>query len=343
MSDEELIFETKGPAGIITLNRPKALNAVTLNMVRQMHPQLERWADDDRIHHVIIKAAGGKAFSAGGDIRALYDWGRARDAHFLKFYREEYLLNTCIKRFPKPYIALIDGIVMGGGVGVSIHGSHRVVGDGITFAMPETGIGLFPDVGGTYFLPRCPGEFGMFMGLTGARLKAPDCMHAGLGTHYVPSGRFVALEEALTSSEDIEEVLNGFSADFEQSQYDDLQGKIDEHFTKESVEAILESLSKDEDDWATKQASIMNTKSPTSQKIAFRQIRDGAKASFEECMRIEWRMVNRIYEGHDFFEGIRAVVIDKDNAPQWDPASLDAVREEVVEQYFAPLAEELPV
>ncbi|MGI9373665.1 MAG: enoyl-CoA hydratase/isomerase family protein [Hyphomicrobiales bacterium] len=343
MSDAELIFETKGPAGIITLNRPKALNAVTLNMVRQMHPQLERWADDDRIHHVIIKAAGGKAFSAGGDIRALYDWGKVRAPHFLTFYREEYLLNTFIKRFPKPYIALIDGIDMGGGVGVSIHGSHRVVGDGITFAMPETGIGLFPDVGGTYFLPRCPGEFGMFMGLTGARLNAPDCMYAGIGTHYVPSGRFVALEEALTSSEDIEEVLNGFSADFEASRYEVMQGAIDGHFGQGSVEAILDSLAGGDDEWAAKQTAVIGTKSPTSQKIAYRQIRDGAKTSFEECMKIEWRMVNRIYDGHDFFEGIRAVVIDKDNAPQWDPASLDEVRDEDVERYFAPLAEELPV
>ncbi|NNF78881.1 MAG: enoyl-CoA hydratase/isomerase family protein, partial [Rhizobiales bacterium] len=158
MSGQDVLFEVNNRAGVITLNRPKALNALTLGMVREMRPQLERWAEDDRVHQIIIKAAGDKAFCAGGDIRALYDWGLARNRNFLDFYREEYLLNTFIKRYPKPYIALIDGIDMGGGVGVSIHGSHRVATERLTFAMPETGIGLFPDVGGTYFLPRLPGE-----------------------------------------------------------------------------------------------------------------------------------------------------------------------------------------
>ena len=341
MSEPEVLFEVKNRAGVITLNRPKALNAVTLNMVREMHPQLERWADDDRIHQVIIKAAGDKAFSAGGDIRALYDWGRARRREFLDFYREEYLLNTFIERYPKPYIALINGIDMGGGVGVSIHGSHRVATEKLTFAMPETGIGLFPDVGGTYFLPRCPGEIGMYMALTGARLKAADALHAGLATHYVPSGRLTALEEALSSTDDVEEALKGFSAEFEPGQLEGLQEQIDQHFKAESVEAIMDSLQKDGGDWASKQLEIMSGKSPTSQKIAYRQMRDGAEASFEECMRIEWRMVNRIYDGHDFFEGIRAVVVDKDNAPNWKPATLAEVSADVVDAYFAPLDNEL--
>ncbi|MEM8647757.1 MAG: enoyl-CoA hydratase/isomerase family protein [Pseudomonadota bacterium] len=328
---------------MITLNRPKALNALTLGMVREMHPQLERWADDDRVEQVIIKATGNKAFCAGGDIRALYDWGRAGNDTFLTFYREEYLLNTFIKRYPKPYIALIDGIDMGGGVGVSIHGSHRVATERLTFAMPETGIGLFPDVGGTYFLPRLPGELGMFMALTGARLKAPDALYAGIATHYVPSGRLTALEEALTSTDDVEEALKGFSAEWDASELEGLQKQIDKHFSKDSVEAILESLEKDKSEWAAKQRTIMATKSPTSQRIAFRQMRDGANASFEECMRIEWRMVNRIYKAHDFYEGIRAVVIDKDNQPAWQPATLKDVQEEDVNAYFATLSDELPV
>lgn len=343
MSDPEVLFEVKNRAGVITLNRPKALNAVTLNMVREMHPQLERWADDDRIHQVVIKAAGDKAFSAGGDIRALYDWGRARNRNFLDFYREEYLLNTFIKRFPKPYIALINGIDMGGGVGVSIHGSHRVATEKLMFAMPETGIGLFPDVGGTYFLPRCPGEIGMYMALTGARLKAADALHAGLATHYVPSGRLTALEEALCSTDDVEEALKGFSAEIDPGQLECLQEQIDKHFSAGSVEAVIKSLKADGGEWAAKQLDIMGTKSPTSQKIAYRQMRDGAKASFEECMRIEWRMVNRIYDAPDFFEGIRAVVIDKDNAPEWSPSTLKEVSEDDVAAYFAPLDNELPV
>jgi enoyl-CoA hydratase len=343
MSEPEVLFNVSGRAGVITLNRPKALNAVTLNMVREMQPQLERWAEDDRIHHVIIKAAGEKAFSAGGDIRALYDWGRAGDERFLTFYREEYILNTLIKRFPKPYIALIDGIDMGGGVGVSIHGSHRVMSEKVVFAMPETGIGLFPDVGGTYFLPRCPGEMGMYMALTGARLRAADALYAGLATHHVPSGRLVALEEALVSSEDIEEALKGFSADPGPSKLAGIRENVDHHFSASGVEAILASLDKDGSEWAKDQADIIRAKSPTSQKIAYRQIRDGAGARFEACMQIEWRMVNRIFSSHDFYEGIRAVVIDKDNAPAWQPATLDAVTNAQVENYFAPVIEELPV
>ncbi len=343
MSGSDVLFEVKNRAGVITLNRPKALNALTLGMVREMHPQLDRWADDDRVHQIIIKAAGDKAFCAGGDIRALYDWGLARNRNFLDFYREEYLLNTFIKRYPKPYIALINGIDMGGGVGVSIHGSHRVATEKLTFAMPETGIGLFPDVGGTYFLPRLPGELGMFMALTGARLKAPDALYAGLATHYVPSGRLTALEEALSSTDDVEEVLKGFSAECDPSPLEELQGKIDKHFSKDSVEAIIASLKKEKSDWAAKQLEIMSTKSPTSQKIAYRQVRDGAKAGFEGCMKIEWRMVNRIYDGHDFFEGIRAVVVDKDNQPAWKPDVLEDVKEEDVNAYFEKLKNDLPV
>ncbi len=343
MSGQDVLFEVKNRAGVITLNRPKALNALTLGMVRLMHPQLERWADDDRVHQIIIKAAGDKAFCAGGDIRALYDWGLARNRNFLDFYREEYLLNTYIKRYPKPYIALIDGIDMGGGVGVSVHGSHRVATERLTFAMPETGIGLFPDVGGTYFLPRLPGELGMFMALTGARLKGPDAVYAGIATHYVPSGRLVALEEALSSTDDVEEALKGFSAECDVSGFEDLQAQIDEHFSKDSVEAIVKSLKKDKSEWAAKQLAIMMSKSPTSQKIAYRQLRDGAEAAFEECVKIEWRMVNRIYDGHDFFEGIRAVVVDKDNKPVWKPDTLEKVQDSDVNNYFETLKDELPV
>ncbi len=343
MNKPEVLFQVKNKAGVITLNRPKVLNAVNLNMIREMQPQLERWADDERIHQVIIKAAGNKAFSAGGDIRQLYHWGLVRDRSFLDFYREEYLLNTFIKRFPKPYIALIDGINMGGGVGISIHGSHRVVSEKLVFAMPETGIGLFPDVGGTYFLPRCPGETGMFMAMTGSFLKAPDALHTGLATHYVPSGRLLALEEALTSSDDVEEVLRGFSAECEPSSLADMRQNIDRHFSKDSVEDIMSSLEEEGSEWALKQSKIMAAKSPTSQKIAYRQMREGAKVPFAECMKIEWRIVNRICSAPDFFEGIRAVVIDKDNAPKWRPATLDLVRSADVEAYFAPLSNELPV
>ena len=341
MNEEEVLFERRGRAGIITLNRPKALNALTLAMVRQIHPQMQAWEGDDDIAVVIVRAAGDKAFCAGGDIRALYDWGRAGDASFLDFYREEYRLNTYIKRYPKPYVALMTGITMGGGVGVSVHGSHRVATEGLTFAMPETGIGLFPDVGGTYFLPRCPGEIGMYLALTGSRLKAADALYAGIVSHYVPSHAISGLMEALVESDDVTAAIEKVAEDPGRPTILDLQDGIDRCFAAETVEEVLARLDSEATEWAEKTAATIRTKSPTSTKIAFRQIREGAKNKFEECMRIEYRMVNRIFTGHDFFEGIRAVVIDKDQAPKWNPAALHDVTDAAVDAYFAALAEEL--
>ena len=341
MSGQDVLFTRDGHSGVITLNRPEALNAVTLGMVREIHPQLTVWVDDPGIRHVLIEAAGGKAFSAGGDIRALYDWGRAGDETFLAFYREEYQLDTFIKRYPKPYVALLDGITMGGGVGVSIHGSHRVAGDGLTFAMPETGIGLFPDVGGTYFLPRCPGGIGMYLALSGARLKAADALYAGIVSHYVPSDRFGALKAALASAVDVEATIREFAQDPGPPPLLEHRDAIDRCFAGDTVEDILDSLDGEGSDWALKTAGILRSKSPTSLKITYRQIREGAKLEFEDCMRLEFRMVNRIFTAADFFEGTRAVVIDKDQSPNWQPGSLAEVTSDRVDGYFAPLADEL--
>lgn len=341
MSNDEVLFEHKGRAGIITLNRPEALNALTLNMVRMIHPQLRAWAEDDGVHHVIIQASGDKAFCAGGDIRALYDWGRAGDDLFLAFYYEEYQLNTYIKRYRKPYIALMSGITMGGGVGVSVHGSHRVATEGLTFAMPETGIGLFPDVGGTYFLPRCPGEIGMYLALTGSRMKVADALYARIATHHVPADRLADLKDALLEAHDPTAVIVSFAVDPGRPALLEHREALDRCFSAGSVEEVLSCLEAEESDWAAKLAAGIQSKSPTSTKIAFRQIREGAKLDFEECMRTEFRMVSRIFKAPDFFEGIRAVVIDKDQAPQWQPASLAEVTSELVEAYFAPLDKEL--
>ena len=186
LPEAEILFEVKGAAGVVTLNRPKALNALTLNMVRALDPQLRQWAEDPSVERIIVKGAGEKGFCAGGDIRALYDWGTTGDPLAVGFYEEEYKLNTFIKEYPKPYIALLDGITMGGGVGLSVHGSHRIATERLMFAMPETGIGLFPDVGGTYFLPRTPGETGMWLSLTGARLKAADALFSGIAKNLRP-------------------------------------------------------------------------------------------------------------------------------------------------------------
>lgn len=339
----DVLFEIKGHAGLITLNRPRALNALTLTMVREITPVLKRWMLDDNVRHVIIQAAGERAFCAGGDVRVLYDWGRAKDAKYIAFYREEYLLNTLIKRYPKPYVALIDGIAMGGGVGLSVHGSHRVATERLVFAMPETGIGLFPDVGGSYFLPRLPGETGMYLGLTGHRIGATDAVHLGIATHYVPSDRLADLADALCRASEVADCLAEFAADPGPASLPDLRAAIDRHFGQDNVEAILDTLDADPSEWAGRTAADLRGKSPMSLKMTFRELREGLKLDFEECMRLEFRMVSRTIDSHDFFEGVRAAVIDKDQAPRWRPATLGEVSEAAVAAYFAPLADELPV
>ncbi|WP_436640991.1 enoyl-CoA hydratase/isomerase family protein [Microbaculum sp. FT89] len=341
MTDEpEILFEKRGCAGLVTLNRPKALNALTLNMVRALHPQLIEWANDRDIERVVVRAAGEKAFCAGGDIRQLYDWGRAGDPMALTFYAEEYRLNTYIKRYPKPYVALIDGIDMGGGVGISVHGSHRVAGGRTMFAMPETGIGLFPDVGGTYFLPRLPGKVGTWLALTGARLGQAEVVGTGVATHAVASEMFEALTESLCDPNNLDETLESFSQPPSGTAVPELQPLIDRCFSGETVEEILSRLDSEtgaQAEWAAKAAATIRTKSPTSLKIALRQMQVGATADFEDCMRTEFRVVSRVLKGHDFFEGVRAVIIDKDNAPNWRPGSLSDVSDADVDAVFAPL------
>jgi len=338
---DEILFEVCGKAGVITLNRPEALNAVTLNMIELMGPQLDAWAKDDKISHVIIKAAPGRAFSAGGDIVQLYQWGLDKDPRFAAFYAAEYPLNVAIKRFPKPYIALIDGIVMGGGVGVSFHGSHRIVTENLTFAMPETGIGLFPDVGGTWFLPRCPGAIGMYLGLTGARVKAADALYCKLATHFVPAEKFGELEVALYLSDDVDATIAEYVQDPGKAPLQDLKNLIGSHFRKVSVQTIFKSLAADNSEWAIKTLKTLKQKSPTSLLITHRQMISGVGLSFEAAMRLEYRIVSRIVQGVDFLEGTRAVVIDKDMNPQWNPATLDEVSKADIDAYFAPLKNEL--
>ncbi len=341
-NSDEVLFDRDGVTGSITLNRPGAMNALTHDMALRIRSQLIDWSGDNAIRHLVIKAAGEKAFCAGGDVRKLYEQGMAQDKGFLAFYHDEYQLNTMIKRYGKPYIAFVDGIVMGGGVGVSFHGSHRVMTENATFAMPETGIGLFPDVGGTYFLPRCPGEIGMYLGLTGARLKAGDALYAGLATHHVPRTKLGSLLERLKNAA-ADDAIAEFSETLEPGNLAQIRNWIDEAFSGSSVEDIvtrLEGLDGDAGEWGRKMASLIATKSPTSLKITFRQIREGGNLSFEDCMRVEYRMANRIFRAPDFFEGTRAIIIDKDNAPKWSPGDLAGVSEELVDEFFADLGED---
>jgi len=353
MSNEpEILLDRRGTAGIVTLNRPAALNAVTRHMVGTLREALERWRHDGAVSRVILTAAGGRAFSAGGDLRHIYAAGRTgRQDESIAFWREEYALNAMIKHYPKPYVALIDGIVMGGGVGVSVHGSHRIAGDRFAFAMPEVGIGFFPDVGATWFLPRLPGEIGTYCALTGERLKAADAVATGIATHRVESVRFAELVEALCGAVSVDAVLAAFAEPVEREKE---QGPVVAHrraidriFAAGSVEEILARLDAEaataESDarWAGDVAAAMRTKAPLSLKIALAQMRRGRNWSFAECMRAEFRVVCRVAYGHDFYEGIRAVIIDKDNRPRWHPSTLADATAESVERHFAPLDSEL--
>ncbi len=339
---DEVLFERRGRAGLITLNRPKALNALTLGMVDAMDAQLRAWRTDGAVELVLVRGAGERAFCAGGDIRALYDSGRAGTPYVIDFYAREYRLNRLIKRYPKPYIALINGIVMGGGVGVSIHGSARVCGEGTMFAMPETGIGLFPDVGGTHFLPRCPGETGLYLALTGARLDVTDSAYVGVATHVVPVAQHEALAASLCDDRlPFKRVLSHYAVKSEtKSKIEGLRAAIDRHFAVNSVAEIVSSLKRDGSLFADQTLKTLETKSPTSLRVTFAQIREGAKLGFEDCMRLEFRLTNRFMRGHDFYEGVRAVIIEKDNAPKWCPADLAGVSDSDVARYFAPLGED---
>ncbi|MFP4002501.1 MAG: enoyl-CoA hydratase/isomerase family protein [Alphaproteobacteria bacterium] len=342
-STDEVKFSRMGGIGLITMTRPRALNSLTLDMCLRMRAQMRDWAEDDTVGAVVIEGEGEKGFCAGGDIRALHDSGREGTPYALEFYANEYRLNNLIAHYPKPYVALMDGITMGGGVGVSVHGSHRVLTDRTVFAMPETGIGLIPDVGGSYFLPRLPDEAGMFLGLTGERIKAGDALDLVIGTHYVP-GDVEAVKADLAKADfggdphkAVSSVLDAHAGLAPGAKLRTHRPAILKHFSGESVEAILDSLKKDGSEWALGLAEIMRTKSPTSMKITFRQIREGAELGVSDCLRLEFRLVSRIMEAHDFYEGVRAVIIEKDNKPDWNPATLEEVSDAEIESYFAPL------
>ncbi|HEX3667200.1 MAG TPA: enoyl-CoA hydratase/isomerase family protein [Rhizomicrobium sp.] len=336
---DEVLFEQRGALGLITLNRPKALNALTESMCIAIEAQLVRWRDDASVKAVVIRGTGDRAFCAGGDIRALYTAGRAAATNMTDFYRHEYRMNARIKHFPKPYIALLHGIVMGGGVGVSIHGSHRLVDASALFAMPETGIGLFPDVGGSFFLSRLPGEIGMYLALTGSRLKAPDMLYSGIATHSVLAAHWEMLIDRLAAGDAPEAALAGLTNEADLPDLPEILEPIDRCFAHGSVEAILAALDEDDIAWGPIAATTIRTKSPISLKVTFRQLRDGRSLSFDDCLRMEFRMVNRVMAGHDFFEGVRAAIIDKDNEPAWSPETLPEVSEPAVDAYFAPLGE----
>jgi enoyl-CoA hydratase/carnithine racemase len=349
LGQPEILFRKQGNIGLITLNRPKVLNALTHSMASQLHAQLIDWSGDASIGAVVIEGAGDKGFCAGGDVVALYNSGKAwkegdaRNLEWRSFFRDEYRMNAAIHHFNKPYIALMDGITMGGGVGVSVHGSHRVASERTMLAMPETGLGLFPDVGGGYFLPRLPGATGMFLALKGERVKAADCVALGICQSYVPSNSMEALKSALSAEDVLDhlrvtDIITSFSQDAAaiegEAKLAPHQADIDRIFAGDSLQAIMVALESEGSEWAVKQITAMAKMSPTSMAVSFRQIRAGGSLSFDDVMRMEFRIVNRIMEGSDFYEGVRAILLDKDFAPRWQPARLDEVSDDIIAHHF---------
>lgn len=338
-----------GRIGIITLNRPAVLNALNFTMITSLYEQLKHWAAIPAIKAVIIMASEGRAFCAGGDLRATYEWYLA-GAPPMNFFQDEYRLNQLIFHFPKPYIAFLDGITMGGGAGITIPGSHRVATERLIFAMPETGIGFFPDVGGSYFLSRLPHRIGFYLGLTGAKINADEAAALQLAQHKISREDLPRLLHTLTDHsweenpyQTVTDIIQEFETTIDSAQLPLLQHQdiIDQCFSHDTVEAIFESLNAADDPFSQETLKILNKKSPTSLKISLRALQLGQTLDFDACMQMEYRLANRFLQGHDFFEGIRAVIIDKDQAPRWNPAQIETVSLTDVEKYFSPLAHEL--
>ena len=322
---DEILFSREGRVGLVTLNRPQALNALNRAMCVALHRQLMDWAIDDEVQAVVVEGAGERAFCAGGDVVGLYNDGKAGSPGWENFFHDEYRMNQAIAHYPKPYVALVDGISMGGGVGISVHAPYRVATEKTLFAMPETGIGLIPDVGGTHALARFPGEFGTWAGLTGARVKGGDCVAIGYCTHFVPSAEIGALKERLAHShETVAEVLATFDSDPGELTLPALRDGIDYLFAQNQVEDIL-SLLDEGDDWAQAQAATIRAMSPTSLKLTLHGLRAAEGSTIEQALKLEYRMVSQIKFGHDFFEGVRAQLVDKDRSPKWSPARLEDV------------------
>ena len=341
MAMSDIICERRGAAGFVLLNRPQALNALNHEMVRGLDAALEAWARDPAIERVVISGAGGRAFCAGGDIRLMHELGVAgRFDEQLDFYREEYRLNQRIARYPKPYVALLDGYVMGGGVGVSIHGSHRIAGDRLVFAMPEVSIGFFPDVGATCFLPRLPDATGAYLAVTGARIGAGDAVELGLASAHVPSARFPDLALALEAPGDTDAIIAAFRAPPPAGTLGPHRALIREAFGPCDVSRLLQALERSAAQggaFAADTLALLRAKSPTSVAIGLRQMAEDRGAEIEAALRIEFRIVSRVCRMGDFYEGVRAVIIDKDNQPRWSPARLEEVDPRAIDSCFAPL------
>jgi enoyl-CoA hydratase len=348
-AEGDLIVRHEGSAGIIRLNRPKAINAMTLEMSLGIDAALDRFEADPAVALVLLEGAGERGLCAGGDIRGLWESSKAGGDLGKVFWRQEYIMNARIAKFPKPYVAFMDGLVMGGGVGLSAHGRHRVVTEKTKLAMPEVGLGFFPDVGGTWLLSRTPGEIGTYFGLTGQTMNGPDAIHARFADAVVPSGKWPALREALTkvragaNSADVKTLIDSFATSETAGPVAAMQAKIDAWFAYDRMQDIVAALEADGSELAQATLKTLSEKSPRGMVVTLKLLRLARTASsLEECLVREYRAALQVFASDDFREGVRAAVIDKDRNPKWSPPRIEDVTPEMVAPYFAEIgADEL--
>ena len=335
----DVLISTEGGAGRLSLNRPKAIHALNLPMCQAMIAALTAWRGDDGVRAVLIDHSEGRGFCAGGDIRMLAESGAKDGAEARAFFHTEYRLNHLLFTYPKPIVAFMDGITMGGGVGISQPAPYRVATEHTRFAMPETGIGLFPDVGGGWYLPRLEGRVGPFLALTGARLDGAECLALGLATHYLPSEHLAEAKERVAAHPDrIGGILGELSATPPPAAITGQIERINRLFASDRYEDILAALEADGGEWAQKELATLHAKSPQTCKVALRQLKEGAAMpDFASQMRQEYAIGSRVVAMHDFLEGVRALIVDKDHSPKWDPPTAEAVTDEWIDAIFAPL------
>ncbi|OXE35231.1 MAG: enoyl-CoA hydratase [Phenylobacterium zucineum] len=340
MSD--VLVRLEAGVGRLSLNRPQALHALNTGMCRQIIEALQSWRNNPSVQLILLDHTGERGFCAGGDIRMLAESGAGDGDAAREFFRIEYQLNHLIFEYPKPIVTIMDGVTMGGGVGLAAPSRYRIATERTIFAMPETGIGLFPDVGGGWFLPRMPGHIGRWLALTGARLRAADCELVGMATDFIPTDQIEAFKQRLLADpEAVETLLTEFEGDAGRPPIAAIQDEIDNAFGQPSLEAIFDTLKASGSDWAKAQLAVLATKSPQTLRVAFRQLHlGGAAGSFAQNMEMEFRIGARVIHLHDFQEGVRAVIIDKDNAPKWSPAAISEVSDALLDTIFSPLPPE---
>ena len=336
---QDVLTSVEGAVGRIRLNRPKAIHALTKDMCSVMIDALTAWADDPEVAAVMIDHADGRGFCAGGDVVMLRSSGMGDGAEARAFFHEEYRLNHLLFTYEKPVIAFMDGITMGGGVGISQPARFRIATENTRFAMPETSIGLFPDVGGGWYLSRLPGCTGKFVALTGARLDGAECKYLGLATHYIPAERLEEVKERIAARPDrVEGILGEASANPPEARIERNLAQINKSFSPDSLEDIIAALEGDESEWAARELATLRTKSPQACKVSLRLLAEGAQMTdFADEMGMEYAVAARVVSRPDFAEGVRAVLVDKDNAPVWDPATPEGVTDELIDDIFAPL------